>query len=238
MMTRNDKTAIDGLWESAERWLPVFSPDEQRAGLVLLRELARGEPVTIARLARALGQSGDAAEGLVKASALSRFVNAGEDGRIKGFWGLSVAPTHHQFGVNGRKLWTWCAQDSLFLPELLGDTAEIESLDPETGELIRLTVSPARVEAVQPAGVMVSMGRPETWDATSATRIMATACHFIYFFGSRSSGERWQRKHSEPNTVLLSLNEAVEFGKRSNARLFGAELARRMDGAKLSCCAG
>jgi hypothetical protein len=28
----------------------------------------------------------------------------------------------HRLAANGRTLWTWCAQDSLFLPELLGDT--------------------------------------------------------------------------------------------------------------------
>jgi len=53
----------------------------------------------------------------------------------------------------------------------------------------------------EPAGVVLSMGRPETWDQSSAARVMATACHFIYFFASRASGERWQARHPEPETV-------------------------------------
>ncbi len=119
--------------------------------------------------------------------------------------------------------------DTFEHPELLGGTAAIESRDPETDELVRLTVSATRIEAAEPKGIMVSMVRPQTWDVTSAARIMASACHFIFFFASHTSGERWQAKH--PETVLLSLDEAFALAKRSNAHLFGAELARRSTGA-------
>jgi hypothetical protein len=88
-------------------------------------------------------------------------------------------------------------------------------------------MSPDRAEAVEPAGIIVSMGRPETWDAASAPRIIATACHYIHFFASKRSAESWQAKHPEPETMLLSLDEAVAYGRRSNQHLFGAELARR-----------
>ncbi|MGH7536783.1 MAG: organomercurial lyase, partial [Gemmatimonadales bacterium] len=136
---------------------------------------------------------------------------------------------HHRFVLNGRALGTWCAQDSLFLPELLDETAEVESRDPEGDELVRLTISPSRVEAVDPAGVVVSTVKPDSPDLSSAARIMATACHFIFFFASRAAGERWVAKH--PGTLLLSVKEAFAFGKRWNASLFGTELARRGAGA-------
>jgi alkylmercury lyase len=226
-MTLKDKTVHECLWDLAAQWLPVFSPTEQHVGIVLLQELAKGEAVTCARLAQALGTPFGATESLVKDSALRPFIHKDEGDRIIGFWGLSVVPTPHQIRVSGRRLWTWCTQDSLFMPELLGETAEVESRDPESNQLIRLTVSPDRVEAAEPSGIAVSMGRPDTWDQSSAARIMATACHFIFFFASRASGERWQAKHAEPETVLLSLDEAHDFGKRSNAYLFGTELALR-----------
>ena len=227
-MTSN-KT-VDELWEAAFGRFPTPSPEEQRAGIVLLGELARGAPVTIAHLARALGTPIDTAEALVKHSVLSPFVDIGDAGRIQGFGGLSVAHTHHQLTVNGRTLWTWCALDSLFIPELLGDTAEIESRDPETGELIRLAVSPARVETAEPTGILVSMMPPGAVDLTSLARVMASCCHFIFFFASRASAEGWQAKH--PETVLRSLNEAFSFAKRQNAHVFGAELARRRANAE------
>jgi alkylmercury lyase len=227
IMTQNEMTAGDEWWESHVRWLPVFSAKEQRAGSILHRALAKGEPVTFGQYARALGTSVDAAVTLVTESALRPFVYTDETGQITGFWGLSVVPTRHRLAVDGRTLWTWCAQDSLFIPELLGEIAEIESRDPENDQPIRLTVSPERVEAASTSGIVVSIGRPETWDASSATRIITTACHHIFFFTSRASGERWQEKHPGPETILLSLDEAVCCGKRSNAHLFGAELAQR-----------
>lgn len=226
-MTQREIAAADELWESAAGALPVFSPQEQRAGVVLLRELAKGEPVTLDRLAQALGMSVEATEVLARDSALRPYIQTDEAGRIQRFYGLSVVPTRHKLTVNGRTLWTWCAEDALFMPELLGATAEIESPDPETGQSIRLTMSAERVEAVEPSGVVVSMRRPETVDATSVARIMASACHYILFFASQSSGEQWQAGKPGKQTVLLPLDVAIDFARRSNAHLFGGELAQR-----------
>jgi len=211
-MTLKNSTALDQLFEAA---IPGFSPEEQRAGLVLLGELAKGEPVTAAQFA----------EAVLNASALRPFVYAGEDGRVVGFFGLSTTRTHHRLLINGRTLWAWCAEDSLFLPQLLGETAQVESRDPEGGQLVRLTISPSRCEAEEPQDVSVSMLRLDTADFTSATRVIATACHYIFFFASRASGERWVAKH--PGKWLLSLEEAFALAKRQNARLFARGLERR-----------
>jgi alkylmercury lyase len=54
---------------------------------------------------------------------------------------------------------------------------------------------------------------------------MARFCHFVFFFASRRSGERWVAKH--PGTFLFSLEEAFTLAKRVNARSLGLELARR-----------
>ena len=226
-MTRSDITTADELWAEACCHFPVLSADDQRAGIALLRELARGEPVTTAQLARALGTTVDAAAAFTKESPLSPFVHADEGGRIQAFYGLSVTPTHHQLTLKRRKLWAWCAPDTLEHPELLGGPTAVESRDPETDQVIRLTVSPACIEAVEPTGVVVSMRRPEKWDwdATSAAQIMSSACHFHFFFASRESGERWVAKR--PDTFLLSLEEVFEFVKCFNRHLFGTELARR-----------
>ena len=224
-MTQNQGEPIDQLWAAACCHLPSLAPAEQRAGLVLLRELARGKPVAIDQLAGALAESIDAAESFVKRSALSAFVHADAGGRILGFWGLSVAPTHHRITVEGRALWTWCAYDSLFMPELLGSSAVVESRDPDSAQPLRLIVSPTRIEAAEPVGMVMSMMNPNAWDTTSAARVMASACHFIYFFASRASAERWRAEH--PQTILLSLEDAFSLTRRHNAHLFGAELGRR-----------
>lgn len=225
-MTEKNLTTLDQLSAAA---MPGLSSEEQRAGIVLLRELAKGQPVAVPQFAAALGVPLNEAQALVNESELRRLIYAGEDGRVVGFWGLSTARTHHRFTINGRTLWAWCAGDTLFLPEVLDETAAVESADPEGGELIRLTISPARVEAVEPKDVTVSFLWPDTVDFTSATQIIATACHHIFFFASRASGERWVAKH--PGKVLLSLDEAFTLARRLNAQVFGPELARRRAGA-------
>lgn len=224
-MTRHDITTADELWEAARRHIPVLSDEEQRTGITLLHALARGEPVTVAQLARALAVPTETAEVLTRHSALSPFIHVGGGDEIQGFWGLSVTPTHHQITVDGRKLWAWCAPDTLEHAELLGKRVEVESRDPETNQLARLTVSPEVIEAVEPAGVLVSLRHPQSWDATSSGRIIASACQFHFFFASRESGERWIAKH--PETFLLSVGEVFAVMRRINMRMFGAELARR-----------
>jgi hypothetical protein len=53
---------------------------------------------------------------------------------------------------------------------------------------------------------------------------MAKFCHYIFFFASRRSGERWIDKN--PGTFLYSLDDAFALAKLLNAHNFGAELAR------------
>jgi len=64
--------------------------------------------------------------------------------RVAAFAGLAVLPMHHRFAADGSQLYWWCACDSLFLPELLGKRALVESACPETGTLIRVSVAPDR----------------------------------------------------------------------------------------------
>src|SRR5258708_37163765 len=146
----NKVETLDELVDAFARFVSALSPEEQLAGIVLLHELASGEAVTIAQLAQALGKTVGATEAFVRGPALRPFLHMDEEGRIVEFFGLMGTPTHHQLAINGRTLWAWCAVDSLFLPELLGGTAAIESRDPETGELVRLTVSATHIDAAEP----------------------------------------------------------------------------------------
>lgn len=219
-MTLTDTSSVNALWDgSALRRAPAPTPAERRAGLVLLRELARGEPVAVDNFAHALGVSVESADTLVKASALTRLVLTGDDGRIRGFMGLSVTETPHRMVVDGRSLSTWCAYDTLFLPALLDRTAHVETHDPMTGQAIRLTVSQRRIEEAEPAAAVASIVRPEAWYVESAACVIASACYHMFFHVSRATGERWRLK--SPETILLSLDEAFEFGSRSNAHRFG-----------------
>lgn len=128
---------------------------------------------------------------------------------------------HHEFRVKGQTLWTWCAWDSLFIPMILGDTAEVSSPDP----LVHVTVSPIGIERVEPKDAVVSFPLPGEGDFDqSAENVMGTFCHSVFFFTSRESGERWRSTHE--GTVLYALDDAFELGRRLVGKQFGLELER------------
>ena len=129
----------------------------------------------------------------------------------------------HRLELDGRTLWTWCAWDSLFIPEILGEVARVESKDPQSGATIRLTVTPEGVEAKEPATTVVSFVAPDAKQFnSSADNVMASFCHFVFFFESRESGEAWATEHE--GTFVLTLDEAADLAKRLNARNWGAAL--------------
>src|SRR5260370_37014193 len=96
----------------------------------------------------------------------------------------------HRFEVDGRTLWTWCAWDSLFIPEILGRPARVASADPDTGEIVRLVVTPDRVESAVPDGAVVSFIPPAAkgFDG-GAANVMANFCPLVFFLSSRAYGE-------------------------------------------------
>lgn len=224
-MTVRSIPAVEHYWESLEPCLRSFSPEEQRAAVALYRELAKGDPVDAAQLGRALQVAPAEARAFLERDSIKSFVYSDDQGRVLGFGGLAAAPMHHRFEIGGRALWTWCAWDSLFIPELLGQTARVTSADPETGELVRLVVTPERIQSAEPDGSVVSFVLPDAHAfGTSAANVMAKFCHLVFFFAARVSGERWVTRH--PGTFLYSLDEAFSLAKRLNARNFGPELAR------------
>jgi alkylmercury lyase len=226
-MTAADKVpSLEAYWHDLEIRLPRFLPEEQRVAVVLYRELAKGRAVDAAQLGRALGISPAEGRALLQRDCINDLVYSDDQGRVLGFGGLAAAPMHHRFEVAGRTLSTWCAWDSLFIPEILGRTARITSPDPESGELVRLVVTPDRVESAEPPSAVVSFVLPDAEVfGTSAANVMAKFCHFIFFFASRRSGESWIARH--PGTFLYSLDEAFILAKRLNARNFGPELRCR-----------
>lgn len=229
MSQEKHTTVIDNLWNGMTRQFSQPSPEEQHFGIVLLRKLAQRGPITTDQLAETLGASLADIMSFLDKSELGRMVIRDKDdrNRIISFWGLSTIPTHHKLMMNGQTVWAWCAGDSLFLPELLGKSARIESTDPESDELVELTVSPSGIELVSHDNVYVSMNSPEVWDTSTAESTIKSACHYIFFFASRETGERWVT--ALPETILLPLPATFELVQRWNEWVFGNELDTKGD---------
>ena len=134
--------------------------------------------------------------------------------------GLTVVEMgDHRIHVDGRPLSAWCAWDTLFLPELLGETAYVISRAPTSGAEISLTVTPTEPTHLAPADTVVSFLVPETeFDAGVIQRF----CHFVHFFASPEDGERWTAQH--PGMFLLSVDDAYSLGQLTNRAAFGPVL--------------
>ena len=180
--------------------------------LDLYRLLAEGQPVPRAALAERLELSVEAVS-----RTLDNWPGVFSDAerRIVGYWGLSIPGAYgspHTLRMNGRTLSAWCAWDTLFLPQLVDQTAEIESTSPGKTGIVRLTITPQQVDRVEPVAAQMSVVVP---DAQAMQKNVVTSfCNFIHFFPSRQSGESWAAKHR--GTFLLSIHQAHVLARLKN----------------------
>jgi alkylmercury lyase len=149
-------------------------------------------------------------------------VYADDAGRVIGFWGLAIPRMKHRFEVDGVRLHTWCAWDTLFLPELLDKTARVESVCETSGEPVRLVVSPTGIESAEPDSLVLSFVEPKA--SRFEGDIIKNFCHFVHFFRSREDGAEWIAKRL-PRRFLLTLDEAVDLARRKNEAQFRGLLA-------------
>jgi alkylmercury lyase len=122
-----------------------------------------------------------------------------KDGNIVGV-GLTLVPTPHIYKIDSHKLYAWCAADTLSLPVILKQNAEIESSDPITGEKIHITVTPDRVEKVEPKTAVVSCVDP--------TNIRGSWDHYVRFFSSPKTASKWIAEH--PDQTFYRVNDVYK----------------------------
>lgn len=207
---------LDGIALSITKSFPTLDASERRLSVELYRKLAHGQPVPREALAQSLGTP----VGNVNAI-LDRWPGVFFDSqqRVIGYWGLAL-PTYkspHRFTVNGQTLSAWCAWDTLFLPQLIAHPAVVDSASPDGGARVHLTVAPGQVERVAPADVHMSFLVPDP--AQVEKNVVATFCHFVYFFPSRQAGEHWIEQH--PGTFLVSIEEAFLLARKKNELQYG-----------------
>jgi alkylmercury lyase len=197
-----------------------YGPERSRLLVRVLRILARGRPVTWTDVN---GLAPEASLTADEAYAFLREVTErdGSD-RIIGVLGLSLGEHPHRFSVNGQRLSTWCAEDTLFLPALLGQAATVESSSPLSGEPVRLTIGPDGVQAVDPPGAVVSIALvdPEQTAFRSVEAIWMTFCRHVHFFPSRDEAARWAAGRDD--LAILTPEEGYQVGRQLTARFLAA----------------
>ena len=126
-------------------------------------------------------------------------------GNIVG-WGITLVLTDHQVQMQGKRLYTWCAFDTVLFPALLQMEAQVHSVCAETRTPIRFVATSQGIRELSPATSVLSLILP----AGRCDCIRGTFCAQSLFFRSAEAASPWVALHAE--AVLLSVEEAALMG--------------------------
>ena len=201
---------LNDLVEILSLAFPRLNPLEQKVSLQIHRLLAQGHPLPRQHVADSLQLPVESINDM-----LNRWwgIHYDNQSQIVGYWGLSIHPTQHRFEVDGQTLFTWCAWDTLFLPEILKASARVESSCATTRSSIRLTLSPDGLDHIDPSNAVVSFITPDA--ARVKENVVTHFCDSVHFFKSEDAGLEWTGQH--PGTFLLTIDQAHTLGRKINA---------------------
>lgn len=186
-----------------ERLLGTTEPEECAHFLqVVLRELAKGRSLSRKVLATALGWPPQRLTALLDSACSAEF---DDDRNIVGY-GLTLRETAHAFEIDGQRLYTWCALDTLMFPALLGKSASVYSRCPASGMRIALRVSPHELDFFEPEGVVMSL--PPTGTSPDIRR--SFCCH-VHFLASSQEASEWVS--GRPGMEILRIGDAFRLAQ-------------------------
>ena len=134
MDIQNQNISVDELLGLLPESFTNLAKQEQELSLAIYRRLGHGMPVSQEKLAASTSLSnGEIATILKKWPGVFY-----EEGRIVGYWGLTIREMAHQIQFEDRKLYGWCAWDTLFIPQILGEAATVFSKDQVSKEQIKI----------------------------------------------------------------------------------------------------
>jgi alkylmercury lyase len=204
-----DGSSVDlrDLAETLVRSCPPLGEDEQRVVRAGQRALADGEALSVRRLGQVAGLTTERVlEVLERRPGLARFDEAG---RVVGLLGLSVSRTIHRLRVGDRWLYAWCAWDALFVPRVIGRSADVASNCPIVGNLIRMVVTPDGIS--EPPVGDVSISFPVSCESMGDRGVAGACCRVSHFLSSRAAARRWLAR--QPGGVVLALDDASKLAR-------------------------
>lgn len=190
-----------------------FSEDEAKLIQAIYSALAAGRPISAERVSTGSGIPLSTVKTAFR-TMRSRGADFDDDGNLIGN-ALSLRPTRHKFEVDGQQLYAWCAVDTLFLPGLVGKTADVESICPATGERIRLRISPTGLESVDPLETVVSVvvpGASAACEPGQGKGADSASCQSMNYFASREAAEKHLGVNSD--VAILDVQEASQLAQK------------------------
>lgn len=163
--------------------------------------LLKGKPLPVNLFAEQLRIDVDEAK-----KVLASYGEMDNQGKVTGFLGLSLTPTQHKLIVKGKSLYTWCAADTILLPQFLSFSALIESKDPVSGQLIQLSVDKNFLDWTDPVPLYIS------WvEKIDSCHIRQSFCERSHFFASQETAAKWRKENAD--TRISNVEEYFTFSR-------------------------
>jgi len=207
------KNQIDGLPEEKRKQVT----HSQHLTDKLLNFLAEGQPISLQMLQERLKTDKDTSD-----SIFSQIGEGGgeldQDGNIVGL-ALSLVETPHRIKLNGKDFYAWCSLDTMFLPGLLGQSAEIESNCPVTGELIKVSINEKGLKSFEPAEAVLSIAMPgvscsvPNAEKKAGVGANSEACSQMHFFKDRQAAEKWVQDYE--GVAIFTMKEAYRLAEEN-----------------------
>jgi alkylmercury lyase len=199
----------------ARRLSEQLQCEQEELCLPILQQVSRGKPLPKVTLATSLEISQDELDQRLTGLPDTEF---DRKGHIVG-WGVTLVPTRHRFQIDGKSLYTWCAFDTVLFPPTLGETAQVHSTCPVTGQPIAFVATPEGVvKELTPASAIMSLIVP----AERRDCARSTFCEQSLFFHSEQAADSFLAAH--PEALILSIAEAARVGKVvADARFTGKQ---------------
>jgi alkylmercury lyase len=193
-----------------------FGPDRSRLFVRLIREVARGRPVSDEQVAGLIADLGLRPEEARRF--LEHWTERDPAGNVVGL-SVTLNETPHRYISNGTPVFAWCALDTLTFPRILDRPGQVESRSPASAETTALELTPDGVTSANPSDAVISIPvvEPHEVDTSSVEAIWGTFCHRSFFFLSREDGERWAR--DKDKIVIASLDEGFDIARDFATRL-------------------
>lgn len=168
--------------------------------------LAQGKPLTVAEIASAAGVDDHEVENAL-GEARCTF---NESGQVIDLFGMMLAPTYHRLEIDGRVVFSCCALWAHVVPKLVDGVVLVESVDPQSRELVRLEIAPNKVQSVSPGSALATLA---VADAASIEQDVGSAfCSHVRYFASSDSAHQYAA--GSPLCTVVDVNELHEIAGR------------------------
>lgn len=175
------------------------------------RLLAGGRPVSPRQIADTLNVDQADVENWFSSLPASTF-ERDREGLVTAFIGLSLSPTRHRFSVGGKQLFTWCVFDALFLPEIIGLEARLQTKCPHSGQDLTARIGTGGSVEADPESCVMSWLVPDLDQCRDDLR--GAFCNHISLYASRPEFDA--AGVGDTGATVLSLNQAVDLARQRN----------------------